>query len=59
MTTEQIREKLLKLHNAENGMNKEMSKIDWEVKELQKRKIKITKMVSSNMKYRNQLINKL
>jgi DNA repair ATPase RecN len=59
MTKEQIRERLLQLHRSENALNKEMSKIDFEVRQLGKKKAKLQKMVSSNMKYRNQLINKL
>lgn len=59
MTTEQIREKLLQAHRQEDTMNKEMSNIDKQVNLLHKKKAKLSKMVSSNMKYRNQLINKL
>ena len=59
MSTEQLKEKLLQLHRQENVMNKEMSKIDRQIFDLEKKKTKISKMVSSNMKYRNTLINKL
>lgn len=59
MNTEQLKEKLLQLHRQENVMNKEMSKIDRQIFDLEKKKTKISKMVSSNMKYRNTLINKL
>ena len=59
MTTEQIREKLLKLHSEENEMNKEMGKQNYQIKLCQKKKLKIAKQISVNMKYRNKLINLL
>ena len=59
MTTEKIREKLLQLHRQENDMNKLISDYDKQIKVAEKKKTKVAKMISSNMKYRNQLINKL
>lgn len=59
MTTQQIRERLLKLHAEENDMNKEMGKHNRTIKECQRKKLKIAKRISSNMKYRNKLINLL
>jgi hypothetical protein len=59
MTTQRIRERLLKLHAEENDLNKEMGKITFAIKECQKKKLKIAKRISSNMKYRNKLINLL
>lgn len=59
MTTEQIRVKLLQLHKQENEMNKMISTYDKQIKDLEKKKYKVAKMISSNMKYRNILINKL
>ncbi len=59
MTTEKIREKLLQLHRQENDMNKLISDYDKQIKVSEKKKTKVAKMISSNMKYRNQLINKL
>lgn len=54
-----IREKLLKLHQEENVMNKDMAKLSYQIKILGKAKEKIRKRISSNMKYRNKLINQL
>lgn len=54
-----IREKLLQAHRQENEMNKEMANINKQISVLQRKKTKLAKMVSSNMKYRNQLIKQL
>lgn len=54
-----IKERLQQSHRQEDAMNKQMGLIDKEVKELNKRKAKLSKMISGNMKYRNQLINQL
>lgn len=59
MTTDQIREKLLKLHTEENEMNKEMGGYNRTIKDCQKKKLKIAKQISANMKYRNKLIKLL
>jgi len=59
MTTEQIRERLLVLHKAEDELNKKMGAIDAQIKGLSKDKAKLAKQVSSNMRYRNILISKL
>lgn len=54
-----IRYHLLRAHRQENAINTEMTKIDKQILQLQKRKNKLAKMVSSNMKWRNRLINQL
>lgn len=59
MTTEQIRERLLLCHQAEDEINKRMGRIDAQIKGLNKDKAKLAKQVSSNMRYRNTLILKL
>lgn len=59
MTKDEIKEKLLQLHRQENGMNKLIGKCDKIISLEQKKKKKLANMVSSNMKYRNQLIQKL
>lgn len=59
MTQDQIRKRLTDCHDAENKMNKEMSDLYWQIKTAIKRREKLFKQVSKNMKYRNSLINKL
>jgi len=59
MTQEQIREKLLKLHTEEKPMSHELSRLDFQIKLALKKKAKIAKMISANMKSRNYWINKL
>ncbi len=59
MTTEQIRERLLLCHQAENSINKELSRLDKVIKDANKKKTALAKRVSKNMKYRNSLIAKL
>lgn len=54
-----IRDRLKRLHDQENELNKEMSKIDYQIKMLRKQKEKVAKRVSNNMRYRNKLINQL
>lgn len=54
-----IRTKLKTLHNQENDLNKQIGKIDGQIKLLNKKKAKIAKQVSHNMRYRNRLINQL
>jgi hypothetical protein len=49
--------KIQELHEKENELNREIGKIDKEIKLLQKRKVKLAKQVSANMKYRNKLID--
>lgn len=59
MEQEKIRSKLKVLHDQENGLNKEMGKVNFQIKQLKKQKDKIAKRVSNNMRYRNRLINQL
>lgn len=59
MTQEQIREKLSSCHKTENGYNREMAKLDLQVKAIEKRKIVLARKISKNMRYRNRLIEKL
>lgn len=59
MNQEYIRSKLKTLHEKEKELNKEMGKIDYQIKTLSKKKVKIAKQVSNNMRYRNRLINQL
>lgn len=59
LTRERIKEKLIMLHEQENGFNGEMGKIDKQIQLLAKRKEKLARMVSKNMKHRNQLIEML
>lgn len=54
-----IRNKLKNLHEQENELNKQMGKLNGQIKALQKKKDKLAKQVSNNMRYRNSLINKL
>ena len=56
MIAESVKISLEKLHIRENNLNREMSKIDAQIATLKKRKAKIAKQVSSNMKNRNRLI---
>jgi hypothetical protein len=49
--------KLTELHEHEDEFNKEMAKIDFNIKQLKARKEKLRKQISRNMKYRNLLIN--
>lgn len=55
----EIRSVLKKLHDQENDLNTEMTKLDKVITNALKRKGKIVKRISANMKYRNRLINKL
>lgn len=54
-----IRNRLKTLHDQENDLNKEMGKIDHQIKLLKKKKAKVARRVSKNMLYRNRLINQL
>lgn len=58
-TKEQTLQKLQKAHEQENEFNKEMSDIDklFRIKTIRKQKLR--KLISKNMKYRNQLIKML
>jgi uncharacterized coiled-coil DUF342 family protein len=58
-TKEQTLEKLQKAHEQENEFNKEMSEIDKLFRQKNIRKAKLQKLISKNMKYRNQLIKML
>ena len=59
MTNEKIRERLEECRKAENKLNKEMSRLSYEIKVAYKKKMKLAIRVSKNMKYRNSLINQL
>lgn len=59
MITEKLRQRLLELHQQEDEMNREMGKISKQIFELEKKKQKLAKRISGNMKFRNQLINRL
>lgn len=59
MIDEKTKNRLQQLHEQENSMNKEMGKIGKQIFELEKKKKKIAKRISGNMKFRNELINKL
>lgn len=59
MTLEKIRLKLLELHQQEDEMNCEISSIDKQIRLLEKKKQKLAKRISGNMKFRNRLINEL
>ena len=55
-TKEDTLKRLQRAHEQENELNKEMSDIDKWIKVKLIRKIKIAKLISKNMKYRNVLI---
>lgn len=59
MTQEKIRERLANCHEAENKLNKEMTRLNWVIKDSVNKKIGLAKKVSTNMKYRNSLIKQL
>lgn len=59
MNKKQIREKLSELKQAENALNKEGSRLNFIIKDAERKKKKVAKQVSANMRYRNRLINKL
>jgi hypothetical protein len=59
MTKEQIRERLILCHQAEDAINKDMGNLNKIIKDAEKKKIKLAKQVSKNMLYRNKLIQKL
>jgi hypothetical protein len=54
-----IREKLKKAHEQENEYNIEIGNIDKQITKLHKRKVKLAKLISGNMKHRNMLIKNL
>lgn len=56
MIDEKTKKRLEQLHEQENNLNKEMGEISYQISQLEKRKAKIAKQVSNNMKYRNRLI---
>lgn len=58
-TREQTLEKLKRAHEQEDEFNREMGAIDKLIREQNKRKDKLKRLVSKNMKYRNTLINML
>lgn len=52
-------EKLIQLHAQEDELNSAMTTINKEIAELEKKKKKIAKQVSHNMRLRNKIINEL
>jgi hypothetical protein len=54
--SEKQRNRLHELHVEENKINKELTSIEKQIKTLLKRKQKLSKIVSHNMKYRNIII---
>lgn len=59
MKPETIKERLKELHRQEDELNKQIGKFDKTIRHCQKQKLSISKRVSKNMRYRNELINKL
>ena len=57
MTQDRIWELLEKTHKEENEFNRNIGKIDAQIKELLKQKTKIAKRISNNMLGRNRLIS--
>lgn len=57
MKNDWIKQKLIKAHEAEDELNKEICSIDKEIDLLKKKKRKLASKVSKNMKNRNHLIN--
>lgn len=56
MISEKTRERLNNLHEEENAINKEMNAVGFQIKTLQKKKAKLAKRISHNMRFRNKLI---
>jgi hypothetical protein len=56
MITEAKRSRLALLHAEENLLNQELSQIDKAIRQLRKKKLKIAKRISHNMRFRNRLI---
>lgn len=50
--------KIKELHEHENEFNREMGIIDKEISRLQKRKAKLKKQISNNMRYVNKVLLK-
>lgn len=57
MQNEKTKNKLAELHLHENEWNKEISILDATIKNCNKKKIKLAKQISNNMKYRNKLLS--
>lgn len=55
-TNAQINERLQKLHETENGYNREINKIGAQIHHLGQKKKKLQQMVSTNMKYCNLIL---
>lgn len=55
----ELRDKLSQLHKGEDELNKQIGLIDKQIAQLLKQKLKLAKLVSKNMKYRNLLISQL
>lgn len=54
-----IKERLQKLHHEEDLMNKALTNFDKQILSIKKQKLKLAKKISGNMRYRNQLIERL
>lgn len=59
MNNEQIRTRIAERKVQENDYNKQLAKLEWTIKDCKKKKLKLAKKVSDNMRYRNKLINML
>ncbi len=59
MTKEETLKRLQMAHEQENEFNKEISQIDKLFRLKLQRKLKLQKLISKNMKYRNELIKRL
>lgn len=58
-TKEQTMAKLKRAHEQENEFNKEIGKIDKQIRVLIVKKDKLRRLISKNMKYCNKLVNML
>jgi|HubBroStandDraft_2_1064218.scaffolds.fasta_scaffold00002_22 hypothetical protein len=59
VSKEKVRLQLIRAHEQENTLNKEMGKIDKQLRVLQLRKDKLARLVSKNVRYRNRMIKML
>lgn len=57
MIDDTLKSRLDHLHEIENNLNRMISNIDKQIKSLRRQKVKYTRQVSHNMKFRNKLIN--
>ena len=58
MKIEKVRRLLKESHKTEKSYNKEMGLIDKQIRYLNKKKSKLSKNISSQMKFRNRVIKK-